>query len=100
LAEAFGCALPIIASRMGSLAELIEHGKTGLLFEPGSSEDLARQIQFAHANPHAMRVMGENARRVYEANYTPERNYQLLMSIYDTALGSARQEAQVSYGLR
>lgn len=36
-----------------------------------------------------MRVMGENARREYEAKYTSERNYTLLMAIYSAAIAHA-----------
>src|SRR5690349_20665907 len=36
LVEAFAAGLPVIASRIGSLAELVEPGRNGLLFEPGS----------------------------------------------------------------
>jgi glycosyltransferase involved in cell wall biosynthesis len=82
LVEAFACGLPVIASRMGSMAELIEEGKTGLLFEPGSAVDLAKKIAWAEANPLAMIEMGKNARNEYEGKYTSERNYQQLMAIY------------------
>jgi glycosyltransferase involved in cell wall biosynthesis len=41
IVEAFACRLPVIASRLGSMAELVADGHTGLLFDPGSSEDLA-----------------------------------------------------------
>ncbi len=39
LAEAFGCGLPVIASRIGALAVLVEDGVTGLLFEPGNAQE-------------------------------------------------------------
>jgi glycosyltransferase involved in cell wall biosynthesis len=89
LAEAFASGLPIVASRLGSLVELIEDGRTGLLFEPGSAEDLATKIKFAEDNPQRMRNMGQNARAEYEQKYTPERNYQQLMAIYAAAMSPA-----------
>ena len=82
LVEAFACGLPVIASRLGPLAELVEDGQTGLLFEPGSTRDLAEKIGFAASKPSVMREMGRNARAEYEAKYTPQRNYQQLMEIY------------------
>ncbi len=94
LAEAFGCGLPIIASRLGPLAELIRDGQTGLLFQPGSSVDLARKIEIAERNPELLREMSLNARREYEGNYTAERNYQQLMSIYHEVLSPSEQETE------
>lgn len=41
-AQAAGC--PVIASNLPGLAEMIQHGKNGLLFEPGNSSDLAQQL--------------------------------------------------------
>lgn len=90
LVEAFACGRPVIASRLGALAELVVEGRTGLLFEPGNPADLARTIAWAEANPDAMRSMGMAARAEYEQKYTPERNYDLLMSIYDDALAGYR----------
>jgi glycosyltransferase involved in cell wall biosynthesis len=86
LVEAFACGLPVIASRIGAMAELIEDGKTGLLFEPGSAEDIAKKIAWAEANPEAMAAMGKYSRNVYEAKYTPERNYTQMMAIYMDAI--------------
>lgn len=86
LVEAFACGLPVIASRLGAMAALIEDGKTGLLFEPGNAQDLAAKMQWAEANPEAMRRMGEAARAEYEAKYTAEKNYQQLMTIYEDAI--------------
>ena len=93
LVEAFACGLPVIASRMGAMAELIEDGSTGLLFEPGSAEDLAKKIAWAEANPEAMRAMGKHARNEYEAKYTSERNYKQLIEIYMEAIIARNGEA-------
>ena len=90
LVESFAQGLPVIASRIGALGELIEHGRTGLLFEVGNPEDLARQSQKALADPDAMRRMGEAARQTYEAHYTPEVNYGILTRIYDEAIAARR----------
>jgi glycosyltransferase involved in cell wall biosynthesis len=92
LVEAFAAGLPVIASGFGSLACLVEHGVTGLLFAPGDADDLARQLAWAQANPERMAAMGRNARARYEADYTPERNYAQLMAIYADAIGDFQAE--------
>jgi glycosyltransferase involved in cell wall biosynthesis len=86
LAEAFACGLPVIASRLAAMAEIVEDGVTGIHFEPGDAKDLAAKVLWAAANPSELRRMGENARRVYENRYTPEANYPQLMRIYDAAV--------------
>lgn len=90
--EAFSCGTPVIASRHGGLGELVNDGVTGLLFNPGDARDLASKIAWARANPEAMAAMGNNARAEYEAKYTPGRNYEILRSIYEEAIESARGE--------
>jgi glycosyltransferase involved in cell wall biosynthesis len=99
LVEAFACGLPVIASRLGPLAELVEEGKTGLLFQAGSARELAEKIAFARANPQAMRQMGANARAEYEAKYTQQRNYQQLLSIYRDAIAARKSELALNYGI-
>ena len=86
LVEAFGCGLPVIASRIGALAELVEDGVTGLLFESGNAKDLAIKMQWAQENPAQMLQMGKNARKLYEAEYTADRNYDQLVAIYSDAI--------------
>lgn len=86
LVEAFGCGLPVIASRIGALAELVQDGVTGLLFEPGNANDLADKMRWALNNPERMSEMGRNARNLYEAEFTADRNYKQLMAIYRDAI--------------
>jgi glycosyltransferase involved in cell wall biosynthesis len=78
LVEAFAHGLPVIASRLGALAELVEPGRNGLLFEPGSARDLARRLAWAEAFPEKMRQMGRCARADYEARFVAEWGWQKL----------------------
>ena len=82
LVESFGCGTPVIASRLGALSELVEHGRTGLLFDAGSSDDLVHAISWALGNVNEMEKMGENAKNIYKSHYTEDANYKLLMDIY------------------
>lgn len=85
LVEAFATGLPVIASRLGAMEEMVEEGRTGLLFTPGDDEDLAARLAWAFEHPRALAEMGRNARREFEAKYTAPRNYELLMAIYRMA---------------
>lgn len=91
LVEAFACGLPVIASRLGAMAELIEDGVTGLLFDPGDAEDLAENLQWADSHPQAMLKMGTQARAEYEAKYTSDINFKQLMEIYNDAIRAHAQ---------
>ena len=86
--EAFASGVPVIASRIGSLEELVDDHETGLLFEPGNSADLARKMRWALDNPDQMAKMGLRARIKYEQLYTAEINYDRICKIYDDALSS------------
>ncbi|HZO00755.1 MAG TPA: glycosyltransferase [Burkholderiales bacterium] len=88
LVEAFANALPAIASRIGRLAEIVEPGRNGLLFEPGSARDLARRLAWAEAFPEKMRQMGECAKADYTARFLADWSYQRLF-------GERRRAARV-----
>lgn len=88
--EAFACGLPVIASRMGSMAVLVKEGETGLLFNPGDAQDLVTKIEWAQAHPAEMAQMGRHARRQYEQEFNAEVNFDLLMAIYQEAMAARR----------
>lgn len=88
LAEAFASATPVIASRIGALAELVRDGETGLLFEPGNARDLAARMAWALAHPERMEAMGRNARKQYEAEFSADTNYRRLLDIYQEAIAA------------
>jgi glycosyltransferase involved in cell wall biosynthesis len=92
IVEAFSSGLPVIASRLGALIDIVRDGITGLLFEPGNAADLAEKIRWANAHPEEMVRMGQAARAEYEARYTPERNHEILMTIYEDAIASLHKE--------
>ena len=88
LVEAFAKGLPVVASRLGSLAEIVQDGITGLHFEAGNPIDLADKVRWMRDNPIERKKMGKNARQIYLERYTPETNYKMLMQIYQDAIDS------------
>lgn len=80
--EAFATGSPVIASRIGSLAEMIEEGRTGLLAEPNDAADLAAKIRWATNHPAEMARMGLVARSRYEAQFRGETHLQALLEAY------------------
>lgn len=94
IVEAFATGLPVIASRLGAMANLVRDGETGLLFEAGSPHDLAAKMAWALAHPAAMTNMGRNARAQYEAEFTAERNHEQLMAIYEDAINANKSKVK------
>jgi len=86
IAEAMACGTPVICSRLGAMKEIVEDHITGLHFAPGDPDDLAQKIDWALNHPVQLAEMGRAARRQYETHYTAERNYSILMKIYEQAL--------------
>ncbi|MCC5634371.1 glycosyltransferase family 4 protein [Nostoc sp. CHAB 5844] len=86
IVEAFASSLPVLVSKLGSMAEIVEDQVSGLHFEAGNSQDLAAKIQWAINNPESMNNFGNNARFIYESKYTSAVNYKQLMSIYNKVI--------------
>ena len=80
--EAFASGTPVIASRIGSLAELIEDGTTGLFAEPNNASDLADRMRWATNHPLEMRAMGANARIRYETRFRGAMHLSALLEAY------------------
>lgn len=84
--EAFACGVPAIAPALGPIGEVIDDGRSGLLFRSGDSVDLAARIQWALDHGAELRTMGLSARAKYESAYTAEKNYRVLMQIYEQVI--------------
>lgn len=67
--EAMVVGLPVVASRVGGLPELIDHGRTGFLVEPGDEPGLAEALLELLSDPGRSGRMGEAGRREVEAKH-------------------------------
>jgi glycosyltransferase involved in cell wall biosynthesis len=94
--EAFACGTPVLCSRIGGLPEIVEDHVTGLHFTPGDERDLASKVEWAYSHPEEVVRMGHAARRKYETDYTAERNYSLLLRIYEQASVAVRSRSELS----
>lgn len=86
--EAFARGTPVVASKIGAITELVDHGRTGLHFRPSDPVDLADKIQWLLDHPTELRQMRQEARTEFEKKYTAEDNYRRLMEIYAHAQNS------------
>ena len=88
--EAFAHGVPVVASRIGALEELVDDGETGALTAPGNAEDLRKALRVL-TDPATSIAFGERARQVYLDRFTPERDLAATERIYADAI--ARQAA-------
>lgn len=91
--EAFACGRPVIATGHGGLLEMVEHGSTGLLFDPGDASGLAASLALAVSEPDRMDGMGQAAWRRYEQAYSPTVAYRDLIEVYGEAIEQRHQAA-------
>ena len=91
IVESYACGTPIIASRIGSLSEVVQEGVTGRLFEPGNARALATVVSELFHDTETLSRMRKDARARFLARYTPERNLQALLQIYRDVLERRRE---------
>lgn len=83
IAEAFSIGLPVITSRCGAAAEIVEDTVNGLHFEPGSAAQLAERIRGVFSDTETVGQMGAAARLSFEQKYSGQCTYRALYSIYE-----------------
>lgn len=88
--EAYASGKPVIASEIASLPYIVENQKTGLLFEPQNSDDLAEKIRWLHDRPAEIETMGRNARALVESKYDTRLRYNALEKIFEQVIGRSR----------
>jgi glycosyltransferase involved in cell wall biosynthesis len=94
IAEAFACGTPVLASRIGSLEELVEEGIRGAKFAAGDPEQLAGSVKRLLADEVGLRRMRLNARAYFETHLTEQENYTQLMKIYSEVIAEAGRQRQ------
>ena len=85
IAEAFASGIPVLASRLGAVPDILLEGKAGWLADPGDPRSWAATMQAAWADQEGTWQRGKAARQAYEAQYSPDANYRRLLGIYEAA---------------
>lgn len=76
----------VIGSDNGATKEIIDDGKTGLLYARGNIEDLANKIQWVIENPECAEVICKNAYDYSTHNFTSEQNRLSILMLYNSIL--------------
>jgi glycosyltransferase involved in cell wall biosynthesis len=84
--EAFASATPVVASRLGALADIVEDGVTGLHATKGDAANLAERIVQLLCSPMLARRLGHQARTAFLRQFTREANLPMLEGVYARAV--------------
>ncbi len=100
IAQAMMRGRPVICSAIGGLAEIVEEGRTGLLFDPDNVAELAQKIRFLYHRPGLCRQFGIAGREKALREYTPDVCYKRVMSAFGKALDRCRPHYDFNVGRR
>jgi N-acetyl-alpha-D-glucosaminyl L-malate synthase BshA len=85
--EAMSTGLPVIATRVGGVPEIIEDGRTGFLVPLKHPEDIAEKILELHGDRDKLRRMGAAARQAILERYSTEKVVQQYLDVYEQVAG-------------
>ena len=95
--EALASACPVVATDVGAVQKLIEHGKTGMLVPPANVQALTEAILNLVRKPDLRRQLGQNGKALVEEQYSSEAMTKKYLKIYKGLL-EREQEATVTAG--
>lgn len=86
LLQAGAMQLPIICSRIPGNIDIVEHGKTGLIFETANEADMEAQVQYAIDRPGEMKAMATRLEQAITTDYRRENIWQNMLATYNSLL--------------
>ena len=94
LMEALACCVPVIATDISGVPELVQPGKTGYLVPPADAQALARTLEEVYENPEAAKATAVAGRELVLRDFNLEKNVKLLASLFEQY---TRQEQAALY---
>jgi glycosyltransferase involved in cell wall biosynthesis len=89
-AESMAHGIPVIGANIGAVANLIEDGVDGLIFESGNAQDLAHKVRWLWDDPERSRRLGKNAREKAIRLWSAEKHIKGVIATYSRAIESVR----------
>jgi glycosyltransferase involved in cell wall biosynthesis len=96
LLEAMGRGIPVVATRVGGIPELIRHGENGFLVETDDADSVASSVITLIENPQLRMSMGASGRQVVLEKHSPRRLAERLIAVYEKALGKNGSSANLA----
>ena len=84
--ESMGSGVPVIASRIGGMAEIFEHEVDGLYFEPGNGDELTEMLFLIFSDDNFRNELAMSALQSFKQKFTPEVYYKQLDLLYSSIL--------------
>jgi len=84
--EAFSLGVPVAASDIGPLPNIVKNGEGGILYKPGDALSLYHTMKEIWDRSDRLCLLGQGARQEFDKKYTAAANYENLMKIYDAAI--------------
>jgi glycosyltransferase involved in cell wall biosynthesis len=95
VAEALACGLPVVATPVGGMPELVRHGENGLLVPPSDPRQLARALSVLVDQPDTRRWYGGNSRRLAEEEHDVDKNCRKIFDLMATITETRSQRLTV-----
>lgn len=80
--DAWSCKIPVIASRVGGIPEIVDDGVNGVLFDPGNAFDLANKLLYLINDHEIAKRMGRKGYKTLMERFNMEQHIQMMEQLY------------------
>lgn len=86
--------LPVVVTAVGQCADVVDHGKAGIVVQPGDDAQLAEALLQLLSSPRERATLGETLRTRVREKFSADNSVELIYAIYDSVLGREKNEKE------